>query len=152
MLPMRRCAAAGRRREARPRRAPGRGPPAARRGLPLAALGRGARGACRAWPWPADRLPLPSPAVRRPCLAAARRRARWPWPDGCSWMDKVCLLSPMPCVCAFGPWALDSSATRRFFIFIFFKNIFYRNIFLVSHFIVLYPYRPAGGPQGPTCK
>ena len=36
-----------------------------------------------------------------------------------------------------------------FFIFIFFKNIFYRNIFLISQFTVLYPYRPAGGRQGP---
>ena len=35
-----------------------------------------------------------------------------------------------------------------FFIFIFFKNIFYRNIFSISQFIVLYPYRPAGGRQG----
>ena len=31
------------------------------------------------------------------------------------------------------------------FIFIFFKIIFYINIFSVSHFTVLYPYRPAGG-------
>jgi len=42
--------------------------------------------------------------------------------------------------------------TCGFFIYIFFKNVFYRNIFLVSHFIVLYPYRPAGGQQGPICK
>ena len=32
-----------------------------------------------------------------------------------------------------------------FFIFIFFKNVFYKNIFSVSHFTVLYPYRPARG-------
>ena len=38
-----------------------------------------------------------------------------------------------------------------FFIFIFFENIFYRNIFSISHFTVLYPYRPAGGRQG-ACR
>ena len=42
--------------------------------------------------------------------------------------------SSMPCAVAGG-----------FFIFIFFKNVFYRNIFSISHFTVLYPYRPAGG-------
>ena len=47
-------------------------------------------------------------------------------------------------------WA-GSAQTRApqqagvFSIFIFFKNIFYRNIFSVSHFIILYPYRSAGG-------
>ena len=40
---------------------------------------------------------------------------------------------------------------RAFFIFIFFENIFYRNIFSISHFTVLYPYRPAGGRQG-ACR
>ena len=39
-----------------------------------------------------------------------------------------------------------------FFIFIFFKNVFYINIILVSHFTVLYPYRPAGGGKGPTAR
>ena len=33
-----------------------------------------------------------------------------------------------------------------------FKNVFYRNIFSVSHFTVLYPYRPAGGGRGPTTR
>ena len=41
--------------------------------------------------------------------------------------------------------------SRAFFIFIFFENIFYRNIFSISHFTVLYPYRPAGGRQG-ACR
>jgi len=39
----------------------------------------------------------------------------------------------------------EGSDYGGFFIFIFFKNVFYRNIFLVSHFTVLYPYRPVGG-------
>ena len=39
-----------------------------------------------------------------------------------------------------------------FFNFIFFENIFYRNIFSISHFTVMYPYRPAGGRQGRICK
>ena len=39
----------------------------------------------------------------------------------------------------------DLHARGGFFIFIFLKNIFYINIFSVSHFTVLYPYRPAGG-------
>ena len=46
---------------------------------------------------------------------------------------------------------LFGAASRAFFIFIFFENIFYRNIFSISHFTVLYPYRPAGGRQG-ACR
>ena len=38
------------------------------------------------------------------------------------------------------------AAAASFFIFIFFKNIFYRNIFSISQFIILYLYRPVGGP------
>jgi hypothetical protein len=39
-----------------------------------------------------------------------------------------------------------------FLIFIFFKIVFYINIFLISHFTVLYVYRPTKGRQGPTYK
>ena len=50
-------------------------------------------------------------------------------------------------------WAYGfKPADSGFFILYFLKNIFYRNIFSVSHFTVLYPYHPAGGRQGPTCK
>ena len=34
------------------------------------------------------------------------------------------------------------------FLFLYFSKKIYRNIFLVLDFIVLYPYRPAGGRQG----
>ena len=51
-------------------------------------------------------------------------------------------------VAAAGVEGFQARVLRRgFFIFIFFKNVFYRNIFSVSHFTVLYPYRPAGGRQ-----
>ena len=38
-----------------------------------------------------------------------------------------------------------SLASLAAFFFIFLKNVFYKNIFSVSHFTVLYLYRPAGG-------
>ena len=52
----------------------------------------------------------------------------------------------------------DERSTAAFLFLYFLKTFFYRNIFSVSHFTVLYPYRPAGGGrgpavrQGPTCK
>ena len=42
--------------------------------------------------------------------------------------------------------AAPSTPPAAAFLFLYFlKTFFYKNIFLVSHFTVLYPYRPAGG-------
>ena len=86
-------------------------------------------------------LLLPLPTRRR----RAQNRNRKSAPSTC-WAARahhpVLLVAKPP---------LPSPNSRAFFIFIFFENIFYRNIFSISHFTVLYPYRPAGGRQG-ACR
>ena len=47
-----------------------------------------------------------------------------------------------------GHLGLLASLKAAFLFLYFLKIFFYKNIFSVSHFTVLYPYRPVGGRQG----